>query len=161
MRIGSRTRSVALLAGVIALLAAGCSSSDEEGDAAHAEIDAIIDEWSAAWLASDGQRVAALYEPVHGVYADAAVGGEIEGAEGIARMVGDLTFWIDFTGSEAISVDYTDNGAVVQWVWEGMVVTGADYGEHFSMRAQTTFEIEDGLITRSTDDYVLTDAPWG
>ena len=88
-------------------------------------------------------------------------GGEIEGAEGIARMVGDLTFWIDFTGSEAISVDYTDNGAVVQWVWEGMVVTGADYGEHFSMRAQTTFEIEDGLITRSADDYVLTDAPWG
>ena len=31
MRIGSRTRSVALLAGAIALLAAACSSSDDEG----------------------------------------------------------------------------------------------------------------------------------
>ncbi len=34
MRIGSRTRFVALLAGVIALLAGGCSSSDEEGTGA-------------------------------------------------------------------------------------------------------------------------------
>lgn len=162
MTIGCHTRSVALLAGLIALLAAACSSSDEEGNAAHAEIDAIINEWSAAWLASDGPRVAALYEPVHGVYADTAGGvGESEGAEEIAAMVRSLKFWIDFTGSEVISVDYTDNGAVVQFVWEGMVISGADYGQHFSLRAQTTFEIEDGLITRSTDDYVLTDAPWG
>lgn len=34
MRIGSRIRFVALLAGVVAVLAGACSSSDEEGTGA-------------------------------------------------------------------------------------------------------------------------------
>jgi hypothetical protein len=31
----------------------------------------------------------------------------------------------------------------------------------FVVEPWTTFEIEDGLIVRSTDDYDLSDAPWG
>lgn len=131
------------------------------GPSDHPETDAIVAEWADAWVDCDGERVAALYEPTTGVYSDAAVPYERQGREEIARMVGNHCFGIDYTSSPVVSITYTDTGAVVQWIWEGTIIRGADGGTEFSMRAQTTFQIEEGLIVRSTDDYELGDAPWG
>jgi hypothetical protein len=153
--------------GALVLLLAACGGTAENTttteatvDPARARTDAIIAEWADAWIDADGERVAALHEPTHGVYADAAVPYEKQGRTDIARMVGNHCFGIDYTSPPAISVTYTDTGAVVQWIWRGTVITGADYGTEFSMQAQTTFEIEDGLIVRSTDDYDCAEAPW-
>ena len=44
--------------------------------------------------------------------------------------------------------------AIVEWLWAG---TYRD--EAFSMNPSTTFEIDTGLITRSTDSYNRSDAP--
>jgi hypothetical protein len=45
--------------------------------------------------------------------------------------------------------------AIVEWLWAG---TYKD--EPFSMNPSTTFEIDNGLIARSTDSYTRSYAPW-
>jgi len=54
----------------------------------------------------------------------------------------------DYTAADPVEITYTDTGAVVQWVWGGIYD-----GEPFTMEPSTVFEIEDGLIVRSTDQY--------
>jgi hypothetical protein len=61
----------------------------------------------------------------------------------------------DYTGLDLRSISFTDTGAVVEWILEGTYLD-----ESFSIEASTTFEIDDGLITRSTDSYDISSAPW-
>jgi len=61
-----------------------------------------------------------------------------------------------YTVADPVNVVHTETGAVVDWPIEG---TGK--GEAFSMNASSTFEIEDGMIIKSTDSYVRSEALWG
>ena len=62
----------------------------------------------------------------------------------------------DYTTADPVEVTYTDSGAVVEWLWGGTYD-----GEPFTMEPSTNFEIENGLILRSTDQYERPEAPPG
>lgn len=123
-------------------------------DAFQVETDRIIYAWIDAWKAEDAEAVADLYAD-DGVYADDGCPFVREGKAAIWGMVRDHMGGVKYTLVDPVEIIYTDNGAVVQWIWGGTHV-----GDEFAMDAQTTFEIEDGLIIRSTDKYELSDAPW-
>lgn len=144
-----RTRMSLLTA--IVLLSGACGAGDES----RAETDEIIDSWIEAWMSEDYQGVAALYAE-DGTYADAGCPFEMNGKSAIRNMVMGHLQWTDYTTVEAVEIIYSDTGATVQWIWGG-----TNDGEPFTMEPSTIFEIEDGLIVRSTDQYERSEAPPG
>ena len=145
--------AVALTLGMLVLV--GCGGGTNETDEFRAETDAIIDSWVEAWMDEDSRGVADLYAE-DGTYADAGCPFEMNGKSAIHSMVIGHLQWTDYTTVEAVEVTYTETGAVVQWIWGG-----TNSGDPFTMEPSTTFEIEDGLIIRSTDLYERTEAPPG
>lgn len=89
-----------------------------------------------------------------GTYADAGCPFEMNGHLSIRGMVSGHLQSTDYLVVDPVEVTYTETGAVVQWIWGGTF-----RGEEFTMEPSTTFEIEDGLIMRSTDSYERSDAP--
>ena len=142
-----------------ALLATACGDSDETTattiDAATLETDRIVEAWVEAWMVEDVDGVADLYAE-DGTYADIGCPFEMHGRPAIRDMVAGHLVWTDYTVVERVETTYTDSGAVVQWVWEG-----TNDGDPFTMEPSTTFEIDNGLIVRSTDAYERSDAPPG
>lgn len=124
-------------------------------DAATAEADRIIDAWVDAWMGEDADGVADLYAE-DGTYADIGCPFEMHGRSAIRNMVAGHLGAANYTVVERVETTYTESGAVVQWVWEGTYDL-----ERFTMEPSTTFEIDNGLIVKSTDSYERTDAPPG
>lgn len=143
-------RVVAVLAFGVLLI--GCASAN---DALRAETDTIIESWRQAWMGEDYTGVADLYAE-DGTYADTGCLFEMDGRVAIGNMVQGHLQSADYTTADPVEVTYTDTGAVVQWIWGGTFD-----GEPFTMEPSTTFEIEDGLIIRSTDMYERPEAPPG
>jgi uncharacterized protein (TIGR02246 family) len=156
----SMFRRVVLLVTVTMLIIGGCSTGDDADEQAtttdpvRVETDRIVQAWIDGFIASDPDAIAALYAE-DGTYADVGFPFEIDGRTGIFTMVANHLMTTIYTAVDPINVTYTDTGAIVEWLWAG---TYKD--EPFSMNPSTTFEIEDGLITRSTDSYDRSDAPW-
>ena len=145
-------RRLVLLA-VVVLVSPGCGDSAD--DVANAETDQIVDAWVDAWMGEDADGVADLYTE-DGTYADVGCPFEMHGRPAIRDMVAGHLYWTDYTVVERAETTYTESGAVVQWVWEG-----TNYNDPFTMEPSTTFEIENGLIVKSTDSYERADAPPG
>jgi uncharacterized protein (TIGR02246 family) len=124
-------------------------------DSVTAETDRIIQAWIDGWLADDPEAVVVLYGD-DSIYADIGCPFEMVGKSAIREMVSGHMMHTKYTKSDPVQVTYTDSGAVVQWVW-----AGTQRSEEFSMDASTTFEIEDGVIIKSTDSYERSDAPPG
>ena len=137
----------------LALVLTGCGG--EGADEVDRETEAIINEWIRAWMAEDVEGVAHLYAE-DGIYADAGCPFEMNGRIEIRNMVRGHLRSTDYTTVDPASIEYTDSGAVVSWVWGG-----TQDGEPFTMQASTAFEIENGVIARSTDSYDLSEAPPG
>ena len=144
--------AVALTLGVLLV---GCGGDTNDTDEFRAETDAIIDSWVEAWMAEDSKGVADLYAE-DGTYADTGCLFEMNGKPAIHDMVSGHLYWTDYTTVERVETTYTDTGAIVQWIWGG-----TNNGDPFTMEPSTTFEIEDGLIIRSTDRYERAEAPPG
>jgi uncharacterized protein (TIGR02246 family) len=122
-------------------------------DAATAETDRIIEAWIDAWIREDADGVADLYAE-DGTYADIGCPFEMNGRPAIRNMVAGHLGPADYTIVERVETTYTESGAVVQWVWGGTYDL-----KPFTMEPSTTFEINNGLITRSTDAYERTESP--
>lgn len=140
---------------VCALTLVVVSCNGDTTDEVNPETEAIINEWIDAWKAEDAMGVGDLYAE-DGVYVDAGCPFESVGRVAIRTMAYDHLQSTDYEVAEKVEVTYTDTGAVVQWVWAGL-----HDGAPFSMEPSTTFEIENGLIVRSTDTYDRADAPPG
>lgn len=153
-------RRVVLLVTVAVLIVGGCSSgngADEQAataDPVQIETDRIVQAWIDGWIAQDPHAVADLYAE-DGTYADTGFPFEMNGRSDIFTMVANHMMTATYTTVDAITITYTDTGAVVDWLWAG---TYKD--EPFSMNPSTTFETEGELIARSTDSYDRADAPW-
>jgi uncharacterized protein (TIGR02246 family) len=117
------------------------------------ETNRIIQDWIEAWMAKDIDGVADLYAE-DGTYADVGCPFEMNGKSAIRGMVSGHVQSATYTVVDPVEISYTDSGAVVQWIWGGTY-----NGELFTMEPSTTFEIEDGVIVRSTDSYNRSDAP--
>lgn len=143
-------RIVAML--IVGTLLAGCGDANDT-DEFRAETDTIIDSWRQAWMDEDFMGVAELYAE-DGTYADTGCLFEMNGRPAIRNMVMGHLQSADYTTADPVEITYTDTGAVVQWIW------GGNYdGEPFTMEPSTTFEIDNGLIVRSTDQYERSEAP--
>jgi len=122
-------------------------------DATTVETDRIIQTWIEAWMAEDIDGVADLYAQ-DGTYADTGCPFEMNGKPAIRDMVSGHVESATYAVVDPVEISYTDSGAVVQWIWGGIYD-----GRQFTMEPSTTFEIEEGLIVRSTDAYDRADAP--
>jgi hypothetical protein len=137
----------------LAVVLVGCGSDTSDVDASRAETDTIIDLWRQTWMDEDFMGVADLYAE-DGTYADNGCPFEMNGKPAIRNMVMGHLQSADYTTVERVETTYTDSGAVVQWIWGGTYD-----GDPFTMEPSTTFEIENGLIVRSTDQYERPEAP--
>jgi hypothetical protein len=117
------------------------------------ETDRIIQAWIDGWLADDPAPVVVLYGE-DSVYADKGCPFEMIGKPAIRGMVTGHMGATTYTVADPVEITYTQTGAVVQWIWGG-----THRGDEFTMDASTTFEIENGLILRSTDSYDRADVP--
>jgi len=117
------------------------------------ETDRIIQAWIDGWLADDPALVVALYGE-DSVYADKGCPFEMIGRAAIRGMVTGHMGGTTYKIADPVEITYNQTGAVVQWIWGG-----THRGREFTMEASTTFEIENGLILRSTDSYTRSDAP--
>jgi len=115
--------------------------------------DRLIQAWIDGWLADDPAQVVALYAE-DGVYADEGCPFVMRGKEAIRWMVTGHMGTTTYTVADPVEITHTRTGAVVQWLWRG-----THRGKEFTMEPSTTFEIENGLILKSTDSYNRSDAP--
>ena len=118
-----------------------------------ATTDRIIQGWINGRKAGDDFDFVSLYA-YNGYYVDTACRFEANGRWDIGVMLRRHLKSADYDAVDPVAVTYTDDGALVQWVWSGTYD-----GEPFTLEPTTTFEVEDGLIVASIDSYNLADAP--
>lgn len=130
---------------VLALLAASCSGSDNDGPSTATVT--TVDEWMAAVEAQDTMSIVALYadDATWRDEADLDAAGdtvEFVGREGVGRGWNIWAFVDEVLDVEAVAV--TDEAAVVRWTFDGY------WGQ---LTGLSVLELDDGVITAETVYY--------
>jgi steroid delta-isomerase-like uncharacterized protein len=142
---------VVLLAGIVTM-STSVTAQPATPAASPVAVSPLVQAWMTAYSSQDSDAFAALYTP-DGIYEDVPSGQAVQGREAIAALAtGYFESQDDFV-FEPLAFFQGDGWALLE---VNTSATDAESGQRVTgVRIATVFELDDGLIRRSSDYYDL------
>jgi steroid delta-isomerase-like uncharacterized protein len=142
---------VVLLAGIVTM-STSVTAQPATPAASPVAVSPLVQAWMTAYSSQDSDAFAALYTP-DGIYEDVPSGQAAQGHEAIAELAASYFESQDDFVFEPLAFFQGDGWALLE---VNTSATDAESGQRVTgVRIATVFELDDGLIRRSSDYYDL------